>query len=250
MKKYLCSNERGDGFGGQFQTYVCALLYAENNNYEYVHRKIVSMEHNYSNDEKFVEKMDNLMNLEGNYKNISDVDANEIHEINIVELYNLFESEIDRYLDKESEPMKKLKEIFWKNKNKNFFDNNKKNVAIHIRRPNPHDNRLLGTDTPNSYYLNVMNEIREKNNNENKKKELLFHIYSQGSIENFDCYKNDDVIFHIDEELTNTFIGMVASETIVSSCSSFSYAAAFLTDGDVIFPKNFWHRPKSDWICV
>jgi hypothetical protein len=90
-----------------------------------------------------------------------------------------------------------------------------------------------------------MTKIREKY--KDNEKELLFHIYSQGSIENFECYKNDDVVFHIDEDLESTFIGMVASDVLVTSPSTFSYSAAFLTDGEVYFLP-YWHKPKKNWI--
>jgi glycine cleavage system pyridoxal-binding protein P len=78
---------------------------------------------------------------------------------------------------------------------------------------------------------------------------ILQYPNSKGSIENFDCYKNDDVIFHIDEEVTKTFIGLVGSDALVMSASSFSYIAAILTDAEVYYLP-FWHRAKKEWITL
>jgi allantoicase len=101
----------------------------------------------------------------------------------------------------------------------------------------------MGTDTPDHYYLNVMNNIREKYAH----KDVCFHIYSQGDISKFECYKGTDVILHIDENLFDTFIGLVGAEVLVMSASSFSYSAALLSDGEIYYLP-FWHRPSKNWI--
>lgn len=101
-----------------------------------------------------------------------------------------------------------IKDCFWKNKTKNYFNNNKFNVAVHIRRENSHDNGQAGdrATTPNSYYLNLMNLIRSKY----KDKNILFHIYSQGSITNFKDLASDNVIFYLNHDIVESFIGMVS----------------------------------------
>jgi hypothetical protein len=88
-----------------------------------------------------------------------------------------------------------------------------------------------------------MNEIRDKY----KDKSLQFHIYSQGKKENFTNLENTDVEFHLNEELTNTFIGLVAADILILSPSSFSYVAGLLSDG-IVYYKEFWHNKKRDWI--
>ena len=139
--------------------------------------------------------------------------------------------------------MKFIKDCFWKNKEKDVFKNGKINIALHIRRPNNNDNRTGGTDTPDIYYLDIMKKIRNKY----KEKELLFHIYSQGNINNFKLYENNDTIFHLNEDIENTFIEMVAADVLVISASSFSYVAALLSDGEIWY-KQFWHGPRKNWI--
>lgn len=203
------------------------------------------MEHNYNNDNDFIEKINNFINITNNYLNISDISITDTNMIPLVDIYKNVESNIDIYTN-DNPSMNKIKDCFWKNKDKNYFKNNKFNISLHIRRPNSHDNRIDGTNTCDYYYLNIINHIREKYKND---KDILFHIYSQGNIKNFECYINYDVILHIDEELTSTFTGLVASDILVTSKSSFSYIAAFLTDGEVYYLP-FWHPPKKNWIVL
>jgi hypothetical protein len=153
------------------------------------------------------------------------------------------ENNIDEYF--ENEHLEFIKKCFWENKNKNYFNNDRFNVSIQIRRENSHDSGCAGerATTPNQYYLNIMNLIREKYKNKN----ILFHIYSQGSIKNFVEFMGEDVYFHLDEDIINTFIGMVASEVLVISPSSFSYVAALISDGEIYY-KQFWHNPRKKWI--
>ena len=115
--------------------------------------------------------------------------------------------------------------------------------------------RIIVSDIPTfvfrtyPYSENNANNANKVNNANNVNKDLCFHIYSQGNIENFNCYKNDDVILHIDEDVTTTFIGLVGSDILVMSASSFSYIAAILTDAEVYYLP-FWHKPKKEWIIL
>jgi hypothetical protein len=154
------------------------------------------------------------------------------------------EANID--LCNENNHMQFIKDCFWENKERNHFKNNKMNIAVHIRRENIADNGQCGYrgTTPNSYYLNIMNEIREKY----KDTPLQFHIYSQGVIENFKELEKEDVEFHLDEEITQTFVGLVAADILVLSPSSFSYVAGLLSDG-IVYYKPFWHNKKRDWVA-
>ena len=156
-----------------------------------------------------------------------------------------FESNIDSCC--ESNDMKFIKDCFWENKKRDYFQNDKINIAIHIRRENSHDKGLAGdrATTPNSYYLNIMNKIRDKYKTSNKK--LLFHIYSQGVITKFIDLANSDVKFYLDYDICESFTGMVSAEILVTSPSSLSYIAALISDGEIYY-KKFWHNPRKNCI--
>ena len=245
--KYITIIERNDGFGAQFQTIIYAILIAENSGNEYIHIPIKSMHHNYDNDPHFLTKIEEIMNVYKNYKCIDTVENKEnVQILGMYEAINKFEANINFYL--ESNSLKTLKDFFWKNKSRDFFKNKKFNVAVHIRRPNIHDVRIEGANETLEYYFDIINNIRNKYANTDK--DVLFHIYSQNELSDYANIVDNtvaDIQFHLNESISDTFIGMVAAEALVTSASSFSYTAALLSDGEIYY-KPFWHCPKKNWI--
>lgn len=238
---YYNIEEQCDGFGAQYQKIIQCYCYCKLNNIEYAYRAFYIVEHNYTNDSNYINNLENLINLKSKLPNITS--NTKLNIIDYSYIRKIFEDNMDKYC--KSNAMQLIKECFWENKSRDFFKNGKINVAVHIRRPNCYDNRIQGTNTPDNYYLNVLNNIRQKY----KENELCFHIYSQGHINDFNCYINNDVILHINEDIITTFIGLVSSEILVTSASSFSYAAALISDGEIYYLP-FWHTPCSNWIIV
>ena len=244
---------RSDGFGAQFQTIICGIIITETNSNKYIHTPIKSMEHNYNNNIFFIDDIENLMNIKSNFECINDENKDQINIMNIHDIINIFDTNINVYSICES--LKKLKNIF--RSNKKFFDENKKfnnnklNIAVHIRRQLNSDIDIGPRYTDDNYFLEIMNKLRIKYKN----KEILFHIYSEADciktkLESFDIYKCDDVVLHINEDLSKTFIEMVGADILVMSNSSFSYSAAILSDGEIYCMSSFWHEPFNNWILT
>ena len=235
-----------DGFGAQYQRTIQTYIYCKIHNYNFVYDYLKNVEHNYDNDNEYIFKLEKLINLKNNILNIDEsMKVEHLDFGSTVREY--FENNIDYCC--ETEHMKFIKECFWENKNRNYFNNNKINIAVQIRRENSHDLSVGGagsrTTTPNSYYLNIMNNIREQY--KNSEKQLLFHIYSQGDKNQFEDFNNDDVELYLNYDVIETFMGMVTAEKLIISPSSFSYVAALLSDGEIYY-KPFWHNPKKNWI--
>jgi hypothetical protein len=240
--KYYTSIKSMDGFGAQYQRIIQTFIYCKINNMDFAYDTFKYVEHNYSNDNEYNNKLENLINLKDNLLNVNeDMNCEYLDYGTIV--MSFFENNIDTCC--ECEYMSFIKDCFWKNKTRPFFNNNKLNVAVHIRRDNSVDNGRAGerVTTPNSYYLNVMNLIREKYNN----KDILFHIYSQGNLNNFEDLVGNDVLFYLDHDIIESFLGMVAANVLVTSPSSLSYVAALISDGEIYY-KPFWHKPRKHWI--
>lgn len=236
--------EDSDGFGAQYQKIIQTYLFCKVHNLNFLYRPFNKIEHNYNNDIKFVDNIENLINLKRNIKNVNEHNNNQIKCLDFNSIIRPFcENNIDNICN--NIHLEFIKKCFWENKDKNVFKNNKINIAVHVRRPNSHDNRKEGTNTPNKYYLNIINTIRNKYQN----RELLFHIYSQGENKNFEIFKAPDTILHLNEELSLTFMCMVAADILVTSASSLSYVAALLSNG-VIYYKKFWHNPRKEWFIV
>ena len=229
----------GDGFGAQYQQLVISYVVCGIQELKFVYTPRHTMEHNYSHDPTFLNTIEHLMNLKNNIEN----STNDAKILNYDQHRDWFEANIDHACT--SHYFQQIKSFFWQNKERNVFKNDKVNVAVHVRRPNPHDNRTMGTDTPDEYYLNIIRNIQHQRTNKN----LQIHIYSQGDVKDFQIYEADNVVLHINESLSKTFIELVAADILVTSSSSFSYIAALLSDGEVYY-KRFWHNPRKEWnVC-
>jgi len=233
---------RGDGFGAQYQNIIWAIIYAEQHNYNFYYTPFSSMEHNYENNSEFLDKKEKLINIINNFPIVSELPPN----TNVKQLcggldgvnFNEIENNLTNSFSFSS--FKKIKKCLHANKT-SMFDNNLINVAVHVRKQNNHDNHTLGI-CGDDYFLDVMNHIRNTHNGEK-----IFHIYSQGEEKDFLHFKNDDVVFHLNEPIEETFYSMVTAQILVMSKSSLSYTAGMLSDG-IVYYLPFWHKSASTWI--
>lgn len=227
-----------DGFGSHMQQYINGLMFAQLHGDTLYLSYDTDFEHNYTNDPTYKERMLTYINLHKYYGMPKDIDERSLPIVR--NHYQFAEDNLDLILS--SPEFALLKSRFFENK-KNPYDSSFFNVAVHIRRPNPHDNRINGTDTADDIYLSIIESIRSKH----KDKCIKFHIYSQGKLEAFDIYKGDDVELYIDAPVETTYDGLIFSDILVLSRSSFSYSAALLTDATVYYLK-FWHTPSKNWV--
>lgn len=230
--------ERSDGFGAQFQTIIAAVIYAELHNKKYVYTPFKNMEHNYNNDPDFIKKKEWLINFIDNFEtNMTNVRTT-------VNLIKFFEKNLVSCAN--SHALKKIKKVFRANKNSdNYFNNENLNIAIHVRRPNPHDSRIAGANTADNVFLNIINCLRVMYSSKNP----LFHLYSQGSRENFTTFNAQDIVLHMNESIEDTFSSMVLADILVVAASSFSYTAGLLSEG-IIYYIPSWNPPLPHWISI
>jgi hypothetical protein len=234
---FYTNHIRDDGFGAIFQNLIYDIVFVENHGGTFVYRSIPAIDHNYSGDPEFTVALEKYMGIKDAYSPEGVIQAEVIP---FLHSYPTVEQNIDAMFN--SAAFHKLRVAFYKDK-VSQFDSTYMNVAVHVRRSNTRDCRIAGSDTPNSYYLDVMNKIRAKHIG----KPLKFHIYSQGIPESFTEYVADDVVLNLDESIQDTFSGFVFADILVTSRSSFSYSAALLSHG-IIYYQNFWHPPLAHWI--
>ena len=246
MSNYYTTRHRNDGFGAQFQNIIFDILYTySNTNHTYVFPAIDSFEHNYNNEPGYTNRLIRYMNLKDHFSGVGGgFHLGTIHRYT-THIYSYVEDNISNLIT--SEPMKLIKSLFYADKS-TPFDTRYHNIAVHVRRPNPHDCRIEGANDADGYYLKVIRYIR-MNHASSDGKSLRFHIYSQGDTGAYDEYmkNNDDTVLHINEDVLLTFHSLVFADTLVTSASSFSYTAALLSNG-AIYYKNFWHKPADSWI--
>ena len=87
-----------------------------------------------------------------------------------------------------------------------------------------------------------MNRIRD----DYRDRDIVFHVYSQGRVEDFAELASDQTVFHLNEKVLDTFTVLIFANVLVTCRSSFSYLAALLSD-NVIYYMPFWHAPRSHW---
>lgn len=238
---YRTNAQRGDGFGATFFNIIFDILYTEHHGDIFVYTPIRSIEHNYANNPNHTAELENFMNIKGSYMSLDETGGiKPIENHDVRNVYAFVESRINEMV--KSDSMSKVRESFMKDK-VSPFNNENMNVSIHIRRPNSRDVATYGTDTPNSYYLHIINMIRTMDN----KKPVIFHIYSQGDEKMFSDLIGDDTILHLNESIQDTFLGLVFGDILVMSMSAFSYTAAILTKGKVYY-KHMCVSPLAEWI--
>ena len=251
---YYTTTPRFDGFGAQFQNIMADILYTYNNtNHTYVFPNIERIEHNYTNDSGFTERLVRYMNMRSHFQLPAIVSPREVKQFSHTTTYPFVEANLGCLL--KSQTMKDMKAMFYEGKT-TPFDTQYYNVAVQIRRFNNVDTRMAGADTPHSYYLGLMNHIRATRGATTAaadKRPLRFHIYSQTTSTDTEAvFKetycgNDDTELHLNGDVLPTFHGMVFADALICSGSSFSYCAAFLSNG-VVYYKRFWHRPADFWL--
>lgn len=237
---YYTNHIRDDGFGAIFQNLIYDILYVENNGAKFVYSEIPAIDHNYRSEPGFTAALEKYMGIKEAYPSDSLVKAEVIP---FLKSYPTVEQNINTMFN--SAAFYKMRAAFYKDK-VSQFDSTYMNIAVHVRRFNSRDCRTGGTDTPDSYYLNIMNKIRATYVGAYQKP-LKFHIYSQGIPISFNEYMADDVVLHLNESIQDTFTGFVFADILVTSQSSFSYVGALLSSGIVYYQK-FWHPPLNHWV--
>lgn len=264
VKQYFTQPCRDDGFGGHYQSIIYTILYAEKHGGEYVYSKP-----NFVNiyGEENQEYLENIMNLSKNYKTVEEVGKENVIQVSVEFIISTIDQNIDYYFTNSAE-LKKIRDCFKENKNLDIIQNKLVtesedkvvNIAIHIRRPNnlTYDlgsslqdvdfndlpsisNRFIHDD----YYMFVIDNFRKTNSD----KKLKFHIISEGEIEKFAKYNQEDTEIHLNESIETTFIRMIMADYLVLSASSFSYSAALLNENNIVY-KDFWHPKLKTWKTI
>ena len=238
-----------DGFGENFKFIIYSILFAEYRGECFQYTCLTdSIGHNYFNDINYVKKLEKLINISNNYTP-ADSTMNLYEAPGKFFLYHFFENNVDFCL--QSKALKKLKTIF-RDVNKNNFDKSFFNIAVHIRRLNIQDNSTLhlrkkpipGTDISNEVYIDIIKKLKHTYKNSK------IHIYSQGNIENFYIFnKHNNVVFHIDESIEDTFTSMVFANILVIAPSALSYTAALISN-NIIHYIECCHKPLSHWNVI
>ena len=246
-KKLFTIHEKTDGFGSQLQACLSLMAYCDYNDYEYIHTPFYSMQHNDTNMDNFPLFMNDFINIEYSYRSIDNISE--------YEKSCLYKMKEGPFVHGSYHPeffytasfLEKLRKIYFsKPKPSLDFNCEKKNIAVHIRRGDVNPTRWKSRWTSNKEYIDLLKTLDNKNS--------VIHIYSEGSPNDFkditDTLQHEEIIFHLNEEITKTFHGLVMADVLILSRSSFSYCAGLINKNKVIgnFLKTWWHKPLKQWL--
>ena len=265
---WVTNKEREDGFGSQLQSIIISIIYAEWLGLKFAYSPFKAMEHNYNNEEGFIEKKEKFINIKGNYPLITDLPVGTtVQVLDIQYIYSFFENLClhtieqlkhaplnlhssmiplhERKTGLVSSQLDRLKTLFFKDKVNPFASSHQLNIAIHIRRPNPHDNRVAGTNVPDEFFIKMIRFFKSEFPH------CKIHLFSQGNVEEFQAIYGqfEDIDYHINGEVEEVFTCLCFADIAVLSPSSLSYSAGILARGTVYYTP-FWHAPLPNWINI
>jgi hypothetical protein len=223
-----------EGFGTQYIFIMAAIFYAEVINKQFFYSPFAGMAHNYDNDPNFLEKKEKLVHL---------IDYFPIN-------YNLdLQLKINRSCHfpncyKDLQSFKILKNLFFADKEKQqYFNDSFTNIAIHIRKLNPVDTGQIALEISNYRYCSLIKEFRKKLHPAS----MQFHIYSQGSTEQFKALISENVFLHLNESIEDTFTALALADILVIAPSCLSYSAGLLSNGLVFYFHDSVQAPFPHW---
>jgi hypothetical protein len=286
-----------DGFGENYKYLIYTLMYAEFNKCEFVYNPFKVMRHNYNDDPEYINKKEKMINCVENFKpflfenahsgafsseksngSMRIFDAQRCktetpgvtpRTLNIFDLLQFYHQNVEWC--SQSNSLKMLKSLFYLDK-VNLYDTSVMNIAIHIRRINPHDYivvdqnskdrvpmrdnlfqeilnnpitaiQLPGMDVPRDLYINVIQQLEQSYPN------AKFHIYSQGCVNDFKVFEKDNTMLHLNECLETTFQQLVFADILVTSPSSLSYVAGLLSN-NIIYYVQCLNPPLPHWNII
>ncbi|MFN8294934.1 MAG: hypothetical protein U0T69_02005 [Chitinophagales bacterium] len=264
-KCFITCAGKTDGLGAQVQAIYSAQLYCLLNNIVYCHTPLNNIAHNYDNNSAFNQEAEHFFSFSLGEKGIDEFDSS----YKIINLDNftsqtfiqiflyLFSSNpkvifskshyhnyINKYSTKYSLIKKKLQDKFYKHPKKETIKYNDKclHLACHIRRGDVDSNDEVRY-TDNEIIFNKLSEllIAFKQLGINSQ----INIFSQGKIEDFGKL-GDIATLYLNGNVFNDFYNLVKADVFIMAKSSFSYSAALLSDGVIIY-EPFWHPPLNEW---
>lgn len=126
-------------------------------------------------------------------------------------------------------------------------------IALHIRRGDLVEMKKSNTKAwrprwlDNGYFVRIVESVQEALGGRPSE----IHVYSEGAREDFpEMAVWQKVVWHLNEDLKQTWHGLVTADVLVTSPSSLSYHAGFLNEGVKIAVYPWWHHIPDgpDWV--
>jgi hypothetical protein len=226
-KYYTIKPHTYDGFGAQYQAIMSGIAYSNNKGLTYVHTPFEQMSHGVD-----INKLNDFIGLRSDTANMNNIKTDhyskEVHCSNRPSEYYT------------SPVLKILRDAYYSTEKPNISP---PDIAMHIRRGDVDATQYPKRFTANEENKRIINILQEKYPNYTVK------IFSEGKSSDFDDLVSENVVLHLNGDITETFHSLVTAKVLVTAKSSLSYCAAVLNENTVYY-QDFWHKPLDHWILL
>lgn len=246
---------RSDGAGAQAHGRMSIVAFCRNFGIPYFHTPFVQVEHTSSADE--VLRWEELFG----FNKLQDLpDANSRRSVDLPTFVNspaLWSQKVlvrclflHPFVDRNTELYERMRSDFRKcySGDSEHSIPGTANVAVHIRRGDVgHSKDSNRRFTSNAKVRQAITAVKAACSETGLTP--IISIYSQGQEADFDWLQESDCILQLNKDPLWTFNRLVRADALLMAKSSFSYAAALLSNGKVIY-EPFWHPPLPSWMPV
>jgi len=258
-RRYVTCTGKVDGAGAQAQALVSVMLFARAVGAQYVHTPFAVIDHNPDPASDWAAQWERFFNF-----GQSEVPAATVHRLGIpsvkvtspfqvtrpdvlyliphcYETWGLSSAHLPRLLGE-------LRTRFLNDKADAAVPSQTLRIAMHVRRGDvapdgPNARRFTCTDIVNRTYEHLIAVLDRLGR--------PYHVtlYSQGDPAQFQDLQDRGVAVANDLDPFHTFEQLVLADVLITAKSSFSYLAALLSQGNVLY-EPFWHSPLPTWLML
>ena len=252
----ILATGKNDGAGSQAQAAMSALCFARAHGAAYVHRPFTTVEHAEFAMPDWVKAWEDYFNL-GAGERLLGADEMPVVPIDrfaaatgrqrcVIEAEHYL-----RYCNKDPDAwervMPELRRKFWLNKQPRARQDGALRVAVHMRRGDVSagNKKVARNFTPNTTFVNTLTRLRSLLASMGQA--LQIEVFSQGDPKMFADLAALGAELRLDAPALDTHRGLVEADILVMSKGAFSYTAALLNEGVVLYdPQKY--RALQDWV--
>jgi hypothetical protein len=253
----ILATGKNDGAGSQAQAAMSALCFARAHRASYVHRPFKTIEHAEFAMPDWVKAWEDYYNLGVGERSLGrpvDEQIVPIDRIDAAAIRRRCVIEAEHYLhycnndpDAWERVRPELRWKFWLNKQPRARKDGTLRVAVHMRRGDVSggNKKVANNFTPNATFVTTLTRLRSLLTD--KSDALTIEVFSQGDPNMFTDLATLGAGLRLDAPALETHRALVEADILVMSKGAFSYTAALLNDGIVLYdPQKY--RALQGWV--
>ncbi|MBC7833415.1 MAG: hypothetical protein H7Y62_15495 [Hyphomicrobium sp.] len=251
----ILATGKDDGAGSQAQAAMSALCFAKAHGLPYIHRPFHSIEHAETDMPAWIAAWETYFNL-GAFERQLSAETAPIVPLDRLPLVArnapviVAAEHYLRYCNRDGQAWERvlplLRAKFWENKQRQRTPGEIR-LAIHMRRGDVSsaNKKVANNFTPNATFVNTLTRLKAVLGD--RAPALRVEVFSQGDPATFADLAALGAKLRLDEPALDTHRALVESDILVMSKGAYSYTAAVLHEGLVLYdPQKY--RPLQEWV--